>query len=89
MKKFIRLLPKDNVAVALVRISAGATLRLEDGSILPCQEIPAGHKLALVDLPEKALVVKYGQVIGEMTRPVHRGEHVHLHNLRSLRGEQR
>jgi hypothetical protein len=89
LKKFIRLLPKDNVAMALVCIPTGTTLRLDDGSLLPCQEIPAGHKLALVDLPEKALVIKYGQVIGETTRPVQRGEHVHLHNLRSLRREQR
>jgi len=84
----MRLLPQDNVGVALVRIPTGATLRLEDGSLLPCQEVPAGHKLALVDLPEKALVIKYGQVIGETTRPVQRGEHVHLHNLRSLPRER-
>ncbi len=89
MKKFIRLLPIDNVAVALVSIPTGATLHLDDGSILPCREIPAGHKFALVDLPEKALVIKYGQVIGETTQPVQRGEHVHLHNLRSLRRERR
>jgi urease beta subunit len=88
LKKFMRLLPQDNVGVALVRIPTGATLRLEDGSLLPCQEVPAGHKLALVDLPEKALVIKYGQVIGETTRPVQRGEHVHLHNLRSLPRER-
>ena len=88
MKKFMRLLPQDNVGVALVRIPTGATLRLEDGSLLPCQEVPAGHKLALVDMPEKALVIKYGQVIGETTRPVQRGEHVHLHNLRSLPRER-
>jgi len=85
----MRLLPQDNVGVALVRIPTGATLRLEDGSLLPCQEVPAGHKLALVDMPEKALVIKYGQVIGETTRPVQRGEHVHLHNLRSLPRERR
>jgi len=84
----MRLLPQDNVGVALVRIPTGATLRLEDGSLLPCQEVPAGHKLALVDMPEKALVIKYGQVIGETTRPVQRGEHVHLHNLRSLPRER-
>jgi urease beta subunit len=88
LKKFMRLLPQDNVGVALVRIPTGATLRLEDGSLLPCQEVPAGHKLALVDMPEKALVIKYGQVIGETTRPVQRGEHVHLHNLRSLPRER-
>jgi hypothetical protein len=30
-------------------------------------------------------VIKFGQVIGATTQAVARGEHVHLHNLASLR----
>jgi len=43
--------------------------------------VPAGHKVALHDLPAGAAVRKYGHVIGVTTRAVHAGEHVHEHNL--------
>ena len=42
---------------------------------------PAGHKVALADVPTGGQVRKYGQVIGVATRPIQAGEHVHTHNL--------
>ncbi len=44
--------------------------------------IPRGHKVAVVDLPAGAPVVKYGFVIGITTAAVKAGEHVHTHNVR-------
>lgn len=82
---FLRLHADDNVAVALKNIPAGTIIRLEDGTRFSCQEIPAGHKFCLENLLPNHKVVKFGQVIGATTQAVARGEHVHLHNLASLR----
>lgn len=56
------------------------------GSIELLSTIPHGHKVALKQLPSGADVIKYGVVIGRLVRPVGAGEHVHTHNLESLRG---
>jgi (2R)-sulfolactate sulfo-lyase subunit alpha len=47
--------------------------------------IPLGHKIALRHLDAGDGVVEYGEVIGEATRAIEAGEHVHIHNLRSRR----
>lgn len=47
--------------------------------------IPLGHKIAVRDMPPGTRIVKYGWPIGESSTHIHAGEHVHLHNLRSLR----
>lgn len=65
--KTLTIHPSDNVAVCLEAQG----------------EIPAGHKLALTDIPAGERVVKYGHAIGRATRDVHAGEWVHTHNLRS------
>lgn len=56
------------------------------GSIEVPIAIPHGHKVALKPLPSGAKVVKYGVVIGRLIAAVSTGEHVHIHNLESLRG---
>lgn len=47
--------------------------------------IPLGHKVALRPLRPGEAVVEYGEIIGEATRAIEAGEHVHIHNLRSRR----
>jgi (2R)-sulfolactate sulfo-lyase subunit alpha len=47
--------------------------------------VPIGHKVALVDLMPGDTVIKYGQDIGRVVQPVARGEHVHVHNLKTKR----
>jgi altronate dehydratase small subunit len=56
------------------------------GSIEIAAPIPHGHKVALKALPSGSEVIKYGVVIGRLVQPVRTGEHVHTHNLESLRG---
>ncbi|MBL8700866.1 MAG: UxaA family hydrolase [Alphaproteobacteria bacterium] len=83
----------DDVAVALHDIVAGETVRVRRGEAL--QEVVArapialGHKLALRAIAAGEAVRKYGQPIGAATAPVGIGEHVHVHNLASLRGRAR
>src|SRR5207253_560288 len=43
--------------------------------------IPAGHKIALEDIPAGALVRRYGCVIGAASASINAGDHVHTHNM--------
>ncbi len=49
------------------------------------EDIPLGHKIALRDIKKGDKVQKYGRVIGEATKDITKGEHVHVHNIKSLR----
>ena len=77
MNSFIQIHPSDNVAVALTPLKAGAAAA---GCTLR-EDIPAGHKFALRDIPEGADIRKYGAPIGHATRDIQPGEWVHTHNV--------
>jgi (2R)-sulfolactate sulfo-lyase subunit alpha len=47
--------------------------------------IPIGHKIALTDIKKGATVWKYGQDIGKAVADIAKGEHVHVHNLKTKR----
>ena len=47
--------------------------------------VPIGHKIALVDIKKGDTVVKYGQDIGKTVADIKKGEHVHVHNLKTKR----
>jgi len=81
---------RDNVGVVISPAPAGGLLHAGPGrSVRVVEEVPRGHKIALTDVPRAAAVRKYGEVIGFTTRPVLRGEHLHVHNTESrrLRGD--
>ena len=80
MKKTLQIHPKDNVAVALVDLAKGEQYQ---GTTLQ-QDIPSGHKFALCAVAAKEKFIKYGLPIGEAIAHVQPGEHVHVHNLRTL-----
>jgi len=79
----LKLHQSDNVAVAVTRLPAGTELAVDRDSFTVLEDIPAGHKIALTDLPAGAMVVKYGHTIGTVTRPVGRGRWLHSHNVRT------
>ncbi len=75
MKKELFILDKsDNVGVTFTALQS----RQESSAI-----IPAGHKVALCDIPAGAAVIKYGAVIGYATVDIYEGGHVHIHNLKT------
>ncbi len=78
----LRLASRDNVAVARANLNAGDTLRLGAAEITLRSNVPMGHKVAVADIPEGAVVYKYGEDIGTAQRFIARGEWVHTHNLR-------
>ena len=47
--------------------------------------IPIGHKIALTDIKKGDTVWKYGQDIGKAVADIAKGEHVHVHNLKTKR----
>jgi altronate hydrolase len=77
----LRLHADDTVAVATRPLAAGTHLTLAGAELVVRADVPAGHKVALADLPAGAAVRRYGQVIGLATAPIGRGDHVHAHNL--------
>ncbi len=83
MKQFLKIHDSDNVAVALQDVPAGTQVDLEGFSVVSTEEIPAGHKIALADIPEGVNIIKYGFPIGHAKVNIKAGEHVHTHNVRS------
>src|SRR5665647_221766 len=76
----------DNVATAIQDLDASVLVVIAEHGIEVklLQPIPFGHKFALSDIAANAKVIKYGAVIGVATKFIKAGEHIHLHNLRSL-----
>ena len=84
--------PADNVGVVVVVGLAAGTDMLSvvthdnsDFRMAVAMDVPIGHKVALRDLAVGDTVVKYGQDIGRIVAPVRKGEHVHVHNLKTKR----
>jgi (2R)-sulfolactate sulfo-lyase subunit alpha len=82
----------DNVGVVVVENLAQGTDMLcvvthdnSDFRLTARADVPIGHKVALKDLQPGDTVIKYGQDIGRIVAPVARGEHVHVHNLKTKR----
>jgi len=48
-------------------------------------DIPIGHKLAIRPLDSGATVIKYGVDIGKVVQPIRKGEHAHVHNIKTKR----
>ena len=68
--------PDDNVAIVVNEGGLRAGTCFDDGLVL-LADIPEAHKVALVDLPRGAPVIRYGVLIGTVNRDVPRGGWVH------------
>jgi altronate hydrolase len=77
----VHLRPEDNIAVAARNLPEGTELLLRGQSLTLPTRVNLGHKFALVPIPHKDPVLKYGQVIGFASRDIAPGEHVHVHNV--------
>ncbi|MGC9359944.1 MAG: UxaA family hydrolase [Anaerolineae bacterium] len=85
----LRLHPDDNVVTAILELEPGQ--RLQADAPLPTidvkQPIPFGHKIAIRPVAKGEHIIKYGASIGVATADIAVGEHVHIHNLASVRGD--
>ena len=86
----IAIKEQDNVATAIMDIAAGQEAAAGIGehvNIIPLmQDIAYGHKFALRPIAKGEAVLKYNCVIGRATCDIEPGQHVHVHNMESLRG---
>ena len=80
----------DSVGVVVVEyVSAGITLTGwvmdtdETITLRANDDIPLGHKIALVELDVGASVIKYGHSIGRTVARISKGAHLHVHNTKT------
>ena len=81
---------KDNVAVVVIEAtkkgqncSAWVMENNKTVKVDSIAEIPLGHKIALKDLKEGDTILKYGHDIGKVVKSIKKGEHVHVHNVKT------
>ena len=81
---------KDNVGVVVVdKITLNQNCNcwiMENDKSVQIQsinEIPLGHKIAMVDLNVDDTILKYGHDIGKVVKSIKKGEHVHVHNVKT------
>ena len=81
---------KDNVGVIVVEKvtpnqDCSCWIMENDGSsnIQSIDEIPLGHNIAMIDLKEGDTILKYGHDIGKVVKSIKKGEHVHVHNVKT------
>ena len=81
---------KDNVGVIVIeKVNKGQNCEcwvMENDSskkIESISEIPLGHKIAMIDIKEGDTIIKYGHDIGKVVKSIKKGEHVHVHNVKT------
>jgi altronate dehydratase small subunit len=88
-KRALIMHPKDNVATAIEEILPGEQVRISHGgkvrTLTAIEAIPFGFKIALEEIPQGAVIRKYGETIGKAGKPIARGALVHIHNLEGTR----
>ncbi len=83
MASALHIRPEDSVAVALEPLKAGQLLAVDGITLTLKEDIPAGHKVALKDIPAGTNIIKYGFPIGHATQDISAGCHVHIQNLKT------
>lgn len=84
----------DMVGVATYDLSKGKKVTgtlMDSGNTVDVtllDDVPLGHKISLRDIKLGEKVLEYGEVIGGATKKIKKGEHVHTHNLQSLRWKE-
>ena len=91
MQNFLKINDNDNVVVALNVIPQGETITVEvsgqNSQVTAREEIPAGHKMAVCDIPAGGEVIKYGYRIGNAKEDIPAGAWIHTHNVGTALGD--
>ena len=81
---------KDNVGVVVIEKvnknqKCNCWIMENDKSIniQSINEIPLGHKIAMKDLGPGDTILKYGHDIGKVVKDIKKGDHVHVHNVKT------
>ena len=81
---------KDNVGVIVIeKVNKGQDCECwimevdSSTKIKSISDIPLGHKIAMIDFKEGDTIIKYGHDIGKVVKSIKKGEHVHVHNVKT------
>ncbi len=89
IQKAIIMNEKDNVATLLTDVDKNDVVQVrvrEKLTEVRMQgKIQFGHKFAMKKISKGENVIKYGEAIGQATQDIEEGQHVHVHNIESLR----
>lgn len=77
MNDVTQINPNDDVLIALRDCHKGEVIE----GITLLNDVKQGHKIALRDLSKGHALIKYGNVIGILSKDVKKGEWIHSHNL--------
>lgn len=83
----IQIHPNDNTAVALTPLKKDSVLNLDGHMYLLSEDIPQGHKFALIPIHPGEPVIKYGFPIGSATQEIPVGCWIHTHNMKTGLGD--
>ncbi len=82
LKKLIKVHPKDNVAVALVDLTAGDTISFENTSIKIVSNVKAKHKIALDTFETGERIIMYGVLVGKANEKIQIGDVLTIDNVK-------
>ena len=92
MVNCMHLHERDNVLVALETLNEGVAVSTAaghldgpGGRVTARSAVPFAHKIARCAIMTGETVFKYGEPIGAASVDIAPGDHVHIHNIRSLR----
>ena len=90
MKRTVLANEKDNVVTAINEIEKGAEFEFHlneaKGLGRANEAIQFCHKIAIEDIKMGNAIIKYGEIIGNASKDIYKGDWVHVHNLESNRG---
>ena len=72
-KKLIKVHPTDNVAVALVNLTAGEVIDFEGESVAIESDVKMKHKIAMVPFDIGDRIIMYGVLVGKASARIERG----------------
>ena len=92
LKLALRVDDLDNVATIFAEgVADGTEVVIHDKKgnkdhVRVIGDVPYGHKIAVRDIKAGEHIMKYGQSIGVADVDIKKGEYVHIHNMKALRG---
>ncbi|CAA9194263.1 UxaA family hydrolase [Flavobacterium collinsii] len=72
-KKLIKVHPTDNVAVALVNLSAGEVIDFEGSAVTVESDVKMKHKIAMVPFNVGDRIIMYGVLVGKASAKIEKG----------------
>lgn len=82
----LHMVEADNVVTVITDLETGMEIPYNGATIELRENVPFGHKVALVPFEPDDTIVKYGEPIGEAVESIEPGEWIHTHNCESTRG---